>query len=141
MRPGAPLWRLESITEDQPSLQHFTNQALMVEWPDSPSSLKGTGQPPGSLPKKLPNDSQTIRSKLLWSDDTKIGLFEIRHCIRHKHCAALRMLQLGHSIETILHEYLVQSAQYLRWGKQFTFLSPTQSIPSRKHWSGFRTTF
>jgi hypothetical protein len=33
----------ENLPEGQPSLQYFTNQAFMVEWPDgSHSSLKGT---------------------------------------------------------------------------------------------------
>ena len=29
-----PLWRWENLPEVQPSLQHSTNQAFMVEWPD-----------------------------------------------------------------------------------------------------------
>ncbi|KAK3565349.1 hypothetical protein QTP86_007138 [Hemibagrus guttatus] len=34
---------LENLPEEQPSLQHFTNQACMVEWPEeSHSSVKGT---------------------------------------------------------------------------------------------------
>ena len=38
-----PLWRWENLPEGQPSLQHSTNQAFMVEWPEgSPSSVKGT---------------------------------------------------------------------------------------------------
>jgi hypothetical protein len=38
-----PLWRWENLPEGQPSLQHSTNQAFMVEWPDGSHSLvKGT---------------------------------------------------------------------------------------------------
>ena len=38
-----PLWRWENLPEGQPSLQHFTNQTFMVEWPDrSHSSVKST---------------------------------------------------------------------------------------------------
>ena len=39
----APLWSWENLPEGQPSLQHSTNQAFMVDWPDgSLSSVKGT---------------------------------------------------------------------------------------------------
>ena len=49
-----PLWRWENLTEGQPSLQHSTNQAFMVEWPDgSHSSVKGTWQPAWSLQKAI----------------------------------------------------------------------------------------
>uniref|UniRef100_A0A0E9XI37 Uncharacterized protein n=1 Tax=Anguilla anguilla TaxID=7936 RepID=A0A0E9XI37_ANGAN len=42
----------ENLPEGQPSLQHSTNKAFMVEWPDgSHSSVKGTRQPTWSLPK------------------------------------------------------------------------------------------
>ena len=38
-----PLWRWENLPKGQPSLQHSTNQAFMVEWPDRSQSLvKGT---------------------------------------------------------------------------------------------------
>ena len=41
-----PLWRWENLPEGQPSPQHSTNQAFMVELPDgSHSSVKGTRQP------------------------------------------------------------------------------------------------
>ena len=46
------LWRWENLPEGQPSLQHFTNQAIMVEWPDgSHCSVKGSRQPACSLPE------------------------------------------------------------------------------------------
>ena len=39
------LWRWENLPEGQPSLQHSTNLAFMVEGSDrSHSSVKGTGQ-------------------------------------------------------------------------------------------------
>jgi hypothetical protein len=45
-----PLWRWENLPEGQPSLQHSTNQAFIVEWPAwSHSSVKGTWQPAWSL--------------------------------------------------------------------------------------------
>jgi hypothetical protein len=38
-----PLWRWQYLPEGKPSLQHSTNRAVMVEWPDrSHSSVKGT---------------------------------------------------------------------------------------------------
>ena len=47
-----PLWWWENLPEGQPSLQHSTNQALKVEWPNgSHSSVKGKCQPAWSLPK------------------------------------------------------------------------------------------
>ena len=42
-RAPVSLWRWENLPEGQPSLQHSTNQALMVEWPDgSHSSVECT---------------------------------------------------------------------------------------------------
>ena len=39
----APMWRLGNNPEGQPSLQHSTNQAFMVEWRDEDHcSVKGT---------------------------------------------------------------------------------------------------
>ena len=35
------LWRWDNLSEGQPSLQHSTSQAFMVDWPDH-SSVKGT---------------------------------------------------------------------------------------------------
>ena len=50
----SPLWRWENISEGQPSLQHSTNQAFMVEWPEgSHSSVKGTLQPAWRLQKVM----------------------------------------------------------------------------------------
>jgi hypothetical protein len=47
-----PLWRWENLPEGQPSLQHSTNQAFMVERPDrSHSSVKDTWHHTWSLPK------------------------------------------------------------------------------------------
>ena len=47
-----PLCRWENLPEGQPFLQHSTDKAFMVEWPDgSYSSVKGTWQPSWSLPK------------------------------------------------------------------------------------------
>jgi hypothetical protein len=54
------LWRWENLPEGQPSLQLSNNQALMVEWPDVIQHLK---------------ESQTMRNKILSSDETKIELF------------------------------------------------------------------
>ena len=45
------MWRWENLPEGQPSLQHSTNQAFMVEWLDgSHSSVKCTWQPTWRLP-------------------------------------------------------------------------------------------
>ena len=47
-----PLWKWENPPEGQPSLQHSTNQAFMIECPDaSHSSVKATWQPAWGLPK------------------------------------------------------------------------------------------
>ena len=62
----------ENLPEGQPSLQHSTNQAFMVEWPDGRhSSVKGTLG-------VCQNNSQTMRNKILWSDEAKIKLFGLK---------------------------------------------------------------
>uniref|UniRef100_A0AAZ3Q2H8 Transposase n=1 Tax=Oncorhynchus tshawytscha TaxID=74940 RepID=A0AAZ3Q2H8_ONCTS len=67
----------EVLPEGQPSQQHSTNQASMVEWPDgSHSSVKKHMTATWSLPKSS-KDSQTMRNKILWSDETKIKLFGV----------------------------------------------------------------
>ena len=60
---------IENLAEGQPSLQHSTNQAFMVEWPDgSHSSVKGTWRPTLEFAKRHLKDSQTMRNKnsLVW---------------------------------------------------------------------------
>ena len=48
------LWRWENLPEGQPSLQHPTNQAFMVEWPDgSHSSVKAHDSPLGVCQRHL----------------------------------------------------------------------------------------
>ena len=55
-------------------MQHSTNQAFMVEWSDrSHSSVKGTAHM--EFATRHLKDSQAMRSKILWSDETKIELF------------------------------------------------------------------
>ena len=50
-----PLWRWQNLPEGQPFLQHSTNRAFMVEWPDrSHSSVKGADNPLGVC-QKAPN--------------------------------------------------------------------------------------
>jgi hypothetical protein len=75
--------------QNENSLQHSTNQAFMADWPDgSHSSVKGTRQAAWSLPKMHLKDSQTMRNKILWSDETKIELFGLnakRHIWRWQH--------------------------------------------------------
>ena len=57
-------------------MQHSTNQAFMVEWSDgNPSSVKGTARLEFS--KSHLKDSQTMGNKILWSDETKIELFDL----------------------------------------------------------------
>ena len=66
---------VENLPEGQPSLQHSTNQAFMVEWPNrSHSSEKGTTARLEFAKRHL-KDSQTMRNKILRSDETKIELF------------------------------------------------------------------
>ena len=68
--------RWEKLPEGQPSLQHSTNLGFMAEWPDrSLSSVKDTGKPTLSLKTKHLKDPQTVRNKILRSDETKIQLF------------------------------------------------------------------
>ena len=58
------------LQEGQPSLQHSINQAFMVEWPDESGTTARLEHA-----KRHLKDSQTMRNKILWSDETKIELF------------------------------------------------------------------
>jgi hypothetical protein len=61
----------------QPSRRTTTSAALhsMVEWPDgSHSSVKGM-MTQVEFAKKAPKRTQTMRNKIIWSDETKIELF------------------------------------------------------------------
>ncbi|KAK3539900.1 hypothetical protein QTP70_017709 [Hemibagrus guttatus] len=76
---------LENLPEEQPSLQHFTNQAWNLEF--AKTHLK---------------DSQTKRSKILWFDETKIELFGLngkRHVWRKPGTAH----HLANTIPTVKH--------------------------------------
>jgi hypothetical protein len=50
----------------------------MVEWPDgNHSSVKAHDSPLGLCQKRHLKESQTMRNKILWSDETKIELFAL----------------------------------------------------------------
>ena len=145
-----PLWRWENIPEGQ-SLQHSTNQTFMVEWPDGRhSSIKGTTARL-EFAKRHCEDSQTMRNKILWSDEIKIELFGL-NAKRHvwwkpgtiptvKHSGGSIMLwgcfsaagtgrpvklevkMNGAKYREILDENLLQNAQDLWLGRRFTFQS------------------
>uniref|UniRef100_A0AAZ3R8J8 Uncharacterized protein n=1 Tax=Oncorhynchus tshawytscha TaxID=74940 RepID=A0AAZ3R8J8_ONCTS len=70
----APLWRWENLPEGQPYLQHSTNQAFMVDWPDGSHSLVRHMTDRLEFTKKY-LQTQTMRNKILWSDEAKIELF------------------------------------------------------------------
>ena len=59
--PTVTLWKCENLPEGQPSLLHSTNQAFMVEWHMTPHL---------EFAKSHLKDSQTMRNKILWSDET-----------------------------------------------------------------------
>uniref|UniRef100_A0AAZ3PMM5 Transposase n=1 Tax=Oncorhynchus tshawytscha TaxID=74940 RepID=A0AAZ3PMM5_ONCTS len=121
----------------------------MVEWPDgSHSSVKGTTASLEFAKRHL-RDFQTMRNKILWSDETKIKLCDLnakRHVWRKlgnipmvKHgggsirlwgCFSVagtrRLVRIeakmnGAKYRKILDENLLQSDQDLRLGRRFTF--------------------
>ena len=61
-----------NLSEGQLSLQHSTNQAFMVEWPDGSHSSVNL-----EFAKRHLKDSQTMRNKILWSYETKIELISL----------------------------------------------------------------
>ncbi len=66
------LWSYENLPEGQPSLQHSTNQAFLVEWLNgSHSSPKGTWQPTWSLPEapKGLSDHEKQDSLVWWNQN------------------------------------------------------------------------
>uniref|UniRef100_A0AAZ3Q8F0 Transposase n=1 Tax=Oncorhynchus tshawytscha TaxID=74940 RepID=A0AAZ3Q8F0_ONCTS len=65
------LWRWENLPEGQPSLQHSTNQAFIIEWPDGSHSSVAHLE----FAKRHLKTLKTMRNKILWSDETKIELF------------------------------------------------------------------
>jgi hypothetical protein len=73
----------KKLPEGQESLQHSTNQAFLVEWPDgSHSSVKGMTAHLEFAKRHL-KDSQTMRNKIIWSDETKIELTSRLEETRH----------------------------------------------------------
>ena len=70
-RALVPLWRGENLPEGQPSLQHSTNQAFMVEWPDRKRHMRARME----FAKRHQKTLRTMRNKILCSDETKIELF------------------------------------------------------------------
>ncbi|KAL0203674.1 hypothetical protein M9458_001692, partial [Cirrhinus mrigala] len=131
------LEREEKLQEEQPSLQHSTSRACIVEWPNGshPSARLESA-------KRHLKDSQTMRNKILWSDETKIELFGLNakcHVWRKPDTAH----HLANTIPTVKHgggsimliegkmsaamcrdicdENLLQSALDLRLGHRFIF--------------------
>ena len=101
-RPQWPLWqnyrvpwlRWENLLEGQ-SLRHFTNLGFFGEWPDwSHSWKKGTWQHAWSL-QKVMWKAESMRQKILWSDEMKIELWP--------ECKALRLVETEHSSSPINH--------------------------------------
>ena len=90
------LWRWDNLPEGQPSLQHSTNQAFMVEWPD------------GNVWRK-PGTISTVKhgggSIMLWGwfSGARTG----------------RLVSIEGKYRVILDENLLQSAQDLRLGQCF----------------------
>ena len=55
----------ENLPEGQPSLQHYTNQAFVVEWPNgSHSSVKKAHDSRLEFAKRHLKDSQNMRNKI-----------------------------------------------------------------------------
>ena len=67
--PMVTLTKLQFLCGDGRTFhKHSTNQAFKVEWPDgSHSSVKDRTL---GVCQKAPKDSQTMRNKILWSDET-----------------------------------------------------------------------
>ena len=129
----------------------------MVEWPDgSHSSVKGT-TPLLEFAKRHLKDSQTMRNKILWSDETKIELFGLnakRHVCRKPGGGSImlwgcfsaagtgRLVAIEGKMNAakyrdILDENLLQSAQDLRLGQRFTFQQdndPKHTAKITKEW-------
>uniref|UniRef100_A0AAZ3RZD4 Transposase n=1 Tax=Oncorhynchus tshawytscha TaxID=74940 RepID=A0AAZ3RZD4_ONCTS len=122
----------------------------MVEWPDrSHSSVKGTNAACLEFARRPLKDSQTVRNKILWSDETKIELFGLNaKChiwskpgtiptVNHGGSSIMlwgcfseagtgRLVRIEAKMNRakyreILDENLLQSAQGLRLGQRFTF--------------------
>ncbi|KAG2465827.1 TC1A transposase, partial [Polypterus senegalus] len=89
--------------ERRPSLQQSTNQACMVEWPDGSLLTKRHMAAHLEFAKRHLKDSQTMRNKILWSDETKIELFGVnarRHVWRkpgtaHHHANTIPTVKHG----------------------------------------------
>ena len=139
-----PLWSWENLPEGQPSQQHSTIQARQ-----KPLLSKRHTTACLEFSKRHLNDSQIMRNKILWSDETKIELFGLnakRHVWRKpgtitamKHGGGRIMLwgcfseagtgrlvrierkMNGAKYREILDENLLQGAQDLRLGWRFTF--------------------
>ena len=71
-----PLWRWENLPEGQPSLQYSTNQAFYGRVARrKPLLSKRYMTACLEFAKRHLKDSETMRNKILWSDETKIELF------------------------------------------------------------------
>lgn len=102
------VWRWESLNEGQASLQHSTNQASTVEWPDRRhDSLLGA--------KKTLKDSQTMTGRILWSE-IKTELFGITVGISNQYREKMYAMKW----RAILSVNLLYGAQDLRVEQQVT---------------------
>ncbi len=64
------MWRWEKSTEKQASLQHSTDLGFTAVWPNSIlSSVKTHENTLGIYKKKHLKDAQTLRNKILLSDE------------------------------------------------------------------------
>ena len=144
------MWRWEHLPEEQPSLQNSIKSGLYgTVARRKPLLSKKAHDSPLGVCQKAPKDSQTMRNKILWSDETKIELFGLNAkrqlwtkpgtipTVKHGGGSIMlwgcfsaagtgRLVRIkgkmnGTKYREILNENLLQSIQDLRLGQRFTF--------------------
>ena len=102
------MWRWEKLSEGQPSLQHSTNLGFMAEWLDrSLCSEKRHIKACSEFAKKHLNESQTMRNKIIWSDETRIKLLSVMSSESHRSSPVVVLLVLPNFFHLYIKEVTV----------------------------------